>query len=731
VPALLLTIRFHDGRYHGVPEWPPSPARVFQALVAAAARGGTLPIESKAALEWLEALGAPVVAAPVARKAKGFNNFVPNNDLDAVGGDVRRIDKIRAGKTIRPRLFDTEAPLLYAWAFEASGDDRKHADAICEVAQDLYQLGRGVDMAWAVGEVLTPEECDERISNHRGPVYRPSTRAGGKLLARPQKGSLESLVDRHEKSGVRFTYEKKGRATETLFSQPPKPRFAVVAYDCPSTHLLFDLTGTGSPWRFTQPTMLVTLVRDRAAKRLMDALPEAKACVESVFIGGKDSTNADKAARIRIIPLPSIGFIHADRAIRRVLIEVPPNCPLPVADIEWAFSGLDFSDIDEATGEILIERTLVVAESQKMLGHYGAGGENQSRRWRTVTPAALPESAKRRRIDPARMKEEAKGGAERRIEMESASAAVHNALRHSGINEPIESIRVQREPFTARGARAEAFADGTRFSKHQLWHVETTFVESMAGPFIIGDGRYLGLGLMAPVTNTYRDAFVFDIDASNRPPVGREVEFLRAVRRALMALDRDHGGSKNVSRLFSGHEPNGAPARSGAHKHVFLAATGKENELSKLYVFAPHRADRRVKLDAKGKMRFDAVVENLEIVRAGPLGKFKLTKSFSPLEGDTILTTARKWISETSYSPTRHSKTKSRIESDLIEDVMGECSRRSFPKPEVTIDNIEVGPRLGVSANLRLTFRTAIEGPIIIGRGSHFGLGLFKAADLS
>ncbi|WP_409194161.1 type I-U CRISPR-associated protein Csb2, partial [Accumulibacter sp.] len=37
--ALLIAVRFHDGRFHGRPEWPPSPARLFQALVAAAATG--------------------------------------------------------------------------------------------------------------------------------------------------------------------------------------------------------------------------------------------------------------------------------------------------------------------------------------------------------------------------------------------------------------------------------------------------------------------------------------------------------------------------------------------------------------------------------------------------------------------------------------------------------------------------------------------------------------------
>ena len=60
-------------------------------------------------------------------------------------------------------------------------------------------------------------------------------------------------------------------------------------------------------------------------------------------------------------------------------------------------------------------------------------------------------------------------------------------------------IRVQREPFEANGERAETFAEGKRFSKHRLWHVEIEFHEGIPGPLVIGDGRFLGLGIMAPV----------------------------------------------------------------------------------------------------------------------------------------------------------------------------------------------------------------------------------------
>src|SRR5262245_8663365 len=113
--ALLISIHFQDGRYHGSGDWPPSPARLFQALVAGAARGEMLSSHVVGALKWLEGLDAPRIAAPSAYVGQSFKTFVPNNDLDAVGGDPAWIGKIRAAKIIRPRTFNANAELLYAW----------------------------------------------------------------------------------------------------------------------------------------------------------------------------------------------------------------------------------------------------------------------------------------------------------------------------------------------------------------------------------------------------------------------------------------------------------------------------------------------------------------------------------------------------------------------------------------------------------------------------------------
>jgi len=49
--ALLISIRLHDGRYHGTGDGPPAPARLFQALVAGAGIGGPLKADIVDALQ--------------------------------------------------------------------------------------------------------------------------------------------------------------------------------------------------------------------------------------------------------------------------------------------------------------------------------------------------------------------------------------------------------------------------------------------------------------------------------------------------------------------------------------------------------------------------------------------------------------------------------------------------------------------------------------------------------
>jgi CRISPR-associated protein Csb2 len=658
-----------------------------------------------------------------------------------LGGDPTRIGEIRAGKIIRPRMFDAATALLYAWTFEPGADAVRHARTICEIAGNLYQLGRGVDMAWAQGEVVDESEADTRLREHAGILWRPGETGEGAALSCPRPGSLESLTRRFEAMRGRFKTVKKGDKDTQLFAQAPKPDLTQVRYNSPSTFLIFDIRRADAFIRqadgfAAQPlervVPLTEKVRDLAAQQLKMSGwrrddPKREAFIEKIFIG-RDSREADKPRRLRITPLPSIGHAQAERSIRRVLVAVPPDCPIATGDIGWAFSGLAL-DLDPQTGEVPDEGAgLVPAGDRTMLGHYGIESEETFRLWRTVTPAALPERAARRRIDPRRMREEATGGTERLRENEAAENAVRQALRQASFYTPVESIRVQREPFEAKGCRAEAFAPETRFPKERLWHVEIAFSGPLCGPLLIGDGRYLGLGLMAPVRNAWRDAMVFAVSAEGNIAASEGLALVDAARRALMALARETLGK--VPRLFSGHENDGSRAASGRHEHIFLATDDADHDgrVDRLLVMAPWFCDRSIDPDWSVRQSFDRVVSRLQIIRAGRLGVIRLgpPTCFNPR--DRLIGPARTWQTQSRYRATRHAGRRKDPTAALVRDMTAECARRNLPRPEVDVADFCALPNGGgLLAHVRLRFAIAIPGPLLLGRDSHRGGGLFVA----
>ena len=100
---LEIEVTFTAGHFHGE-EWPPSPARLFQALVAASHQGAHGLIHQAVrdeSLRWLERQEPPSILAPEAvRQREHLINYVPNND-DGFGDDAH----IRTDKSIGAWFF--------------------------------------------------------------------------------------------------------------------------------------------------------------------------------------------------------------------------------------------------------------------------------------------------------------------------------------------------------------------------------------------------------------------------------------------------------------------------------------------------------------------------------------------------------------------------------------------------------------------------------------------------
>lgn len=728
--ALLIEVHIHDGRYHGLgdnrsPEWPPSPMRLFSALTAGAF-GGRWAVEDRAAKDaafrWLEQLPPPVIATPHAVKGMPTGTYVPNNDIDSVGGDLSRVGEIRGAiKLFHPHIFDAETPILYVWPLET---DNVEAEAVCALSDRLYALGRGIDMAYARAKVVDAQEAQARLSAHGGVVSRPVVSGKGQRLNCPQGGSFDSLVRRHEGSLQRFAEHRDGRTRRTVFRQAGNIEARSVLYGQSTTHLIYELrysedANEGEFYALSpdRGLNLAIEVREHLVAVMSQAFPDRAGDAERFIRGRKDASEADKARRLRFLPLPSIGHQHTAQAVRRLAIEIPTGFPFNTDDIDWALNGLNHNSDGEVQPWVLTPPE--TNESGRrveadMLKNYS----QPSRRWRTVTPVALSAS-------PVGHHE---NGGQRARRQGKAVASLRNALRHAGFDPARIAISVRQEAYQRHGLPAARYhyPPDARFHADALYHAELSFAEPVEGPLLIGRGAFLGLGLFEPVHEP-PSIHAFALDQSIAP--AQIAAVCKALHRAEISRVRTTLNKRErepLDVLFSGHEKNGVPAKSGTHDHLFFALHPSSR---RLLIVAPHVAGHRARTGGEWtQLRLlDNAMAGLTTLRAGQAGVFKLRALPEPDAEDLLLRPSQVWTSVTPYIPTRHPKRGEDAEAFLRDDIIGECLNRNLPRPQSIELNVDTGPKGGLSADVRLSFAAAVPGPILIGRTSHIGGGLFES----
>lgn len=700
--ALWILVRWHDARYHGADDWPPSPARLFQALVAGAGLAGRLGEAEEAALGWLESQDPPRIVAPAATLGQRVTAYLPNNDKP--GTDPRGFVVKRDAKLTAPRLLEAGAVVAYGWG--VPDDARHHAAILTALAEGVFQLGRGVDMAWAEAALYDPDAEAALLAALPGTLHRPSPAGELTPLLCPQPGSLASLKARHAAGSRRFETVTEGKKSSTVFVQAPRPRFRRVEYGVSVDRRLYALVAPEAPERMqavalTAVGALVPRLRDAVATRLMDAMPDKRDAVLGAVVG-KVPDGAPRVAaedRVRMVALPSIGMRHVDRAVRRVLVDVPARAPIAGDDVHWAV-------LHHADDSL---RLVPLPAEDAMAAHYGVGYEHRARHWQTVTPVALP--APRDGDDPRT----------------AAQHALRQALRHAEIRTAARITAVQREPFEAHGAPAGDFAAGTRFASARLWHASLEFAAPVEGPLLLGDGRFYGLGLFAPVQEAAR---VLAWRAEGQSPGAEPEEICRALHRALLAcVQRAVTPGEAIPAMLSGHRDDGGPARAQVEgEHVRLVF---DPVRSRLLVLSPTVGTDAVPTSAE-RAAWPLLVRalaDMTTLRAGAAGCLSLTPLPFAAAHDPLWGTSRVWASLTRYRVTRHRKAGDARQA-LADDVRAECVARGLPTPEaVEVESVSAARGRGLMGQLRLTFARPVRGPLLLGASRYRGGGVFGPVD--
>lgn len=526
---LRISVRFLDGEFHGrgdggANEWPPSPLRLFQALVAASAArwNERRSIRHAApALRWLEALPPPTIIAPRSAEGAAYRLYVPDNVGDLVGkswskGNAGSIADYRTEKTVRPTHVHGDGAVHFLWPLD-NQERAPQLETILTAARSITHLGWGVDLVVADAEVI-PEPA---LTSLEGETWRPAPESGGTSLRVTQSGTFDDLEHRHHA----FLKRVSGVAGGAFSPVPPLSAYRSVDYHSDSAPAytpvaLFALRQLDdSGFRSFDPVrrglhvaaMLRHIVGGADIARSLGWTNVQTARLVHGHANEEPSDAAD--ARLLFIPLPSIesrgkGQARVVGSIRRVLVTAQRAIDREQFQrLGQRLAGLEL--IDEKSGDptALLSR-LPVSEPLTRNNYLSS-----SPTWATVTPVILPGYDDPRKLRH-RLRENSGLTAEEKNALlakldQRIDSLLRKALRQAGYSETMTrhaAIEWRGSGYWPGTDLASRYMTGDQHRRYRKLHVRIQFRDEQGqplpvpGPICLGGGKFSGTGLFAAIT---------------------------------------------------------------------------------------------------------------------------------------------------------------------------------------------------------------------------------------
>jgi CRISPR-associated protein Csb2 len=545
---LALGIEFLTGRYVATAyndrrraEWPPHPARVFSALVATHFEDPDRDPRERDALLWLERQAAPEIHGTEAQVREVVDVFVPVNDPSVIGDLWREVDEVdearaalaaaAAGKSevaARKTLEKAEAKLAAKVAKAIAPIEGKLPAETRKLGASLLPDQRGkqartfpsvvpdeprVTLIWPAAEVSDErravlDQLAARVARlgHSSSFVSMRVLADDQVIERPyripdpdgsevlrgvESGQLDRLCQdfmRHQASEPRVmpaavhTYSKRRNVRTELPCSVFDDDWIVFA--CGDGRLL---------------TALRSVDVARAVRGALQSYSPEQPPPE-ILSGHQPAGAPSDRPHLAIVPLPFVGARRADGHLRGVALIVPRAATAAerraVLSAVGAWERRKRADRDEESAEVPIllagglelwvERQL--APTLQTL--QSARWCKASRQWATVTPIALdrhPGDLHDRDVD-----KQAKAIA-------SARASIVEACHRIGLPTPRVEIQPAAPIMGALKARDfPAYPPVPGRTRRALTHAVLEFEQRVAGPILLGAGRYQGLGLLCP-----------------------------------------------------------------------------------------------------------------------------------------------------------------------------------------------------------------------------------------
>jgi len=469
------------------PDWPPQPDRIFSALTASWGARGSLP-EEAVALEWLEQQIPPMIEAAAQEQRSSVTVFVPPNDASA--GDSRILPDRRRRQ---PRQFPAAAlhgnagapHLRLVWQAEPPPD---RFATLCALARDTSYVGHS----------SSPVRCMffDRVPDSHAELSAAATTSA------PYPGRLQELVALHVRHVTMGDTNARPR-TEPLIAPvlPVIPDIAKSVFGTRWTVLEFADD--------SRPDLRGAAV---VGRRMRDALMSVWPSPIPEWLSGHTPDGApSRNPHLAVLPLGDVGFMHSATA-RQSWHGIALVLPRAIEN-EWF--GADAPDAYEnsrklrAALDALVHTTPDGDAILLTLGKFGslrlrlvelpeASGRQSLRParyfparriWSTVTPIALDRHTK---------SEDSR---------QEAAEIIAESCTRIGLPPP-HTVHVHKHAAIAGAPSARppggaphwtGWARPKSLANRQLTHATLHFAKEVAGPVIIGAGRFFGLGLCLPI----------------------------------------------------------------------------------------------------------------------------------------------------------------------------------------------------------------------------------------
>ena len=442
-------------------EWPPSPARLYAALVAADGTRDRMRVTDGSELRLLEDAAPPIIYADprdhVLRSPQQPRYVVVNSAADSSAQEypARKNTLVRPAPRLSPRV----PSVVFAWpALRPS--DRELLGLRLRAARVGYLGCADSPVRVRVRPDLDPGDLADR------PRWEPHD-DGATILPVPFPGHvdvLDRIFDdfRHGRAAPRRTWY---RMRKQRYRPPGAPR-----QQAPSRLVLWLRLGRAISSRHTLG--VTQALRDATLASYERHVATSRDAVPAVLHGhGFTGSGYDHASWLA---LPDVGHAHATGRLHGLAVVLPGEVPADVAEgvrtALWHVRSLHLRG-----GRVLPlafhqgERRPWAANPRRWIG--------PSRRWTSALPAVHERWSK---SPPGR---------------EEIARWCHNA----GVTAAVVRTRLSRPPLIAGGVSLmppETVRRGTPTRPYS--HVEVEFAEDVWGPVVLGRQRHFGLGLLAP-----------------------------------------------------------------------------------------------------------------------------------------------------------------------------------------------------------------------------------------